>query len=94
MAKPDLDTEALRKKLLELPQEIWDMIYEFTFTAPSGGIRSITNDTRSEGLNLLHVSRETRARYAKLYYHAVWALDYDVDLFKWLRSLTKHIEIS
>lgn len=69
----DLTIEELHSALDTLPQEIYDQIYEAVFTA-SPGNRDLTKYTDMPVLSylqdfkLLHISRETRALYAKSYY--------------------------
>lgn len=67
----DVTIEELRSTLETLPQEIYDQIFEAVFTAPPG-TRDLTGGSNHnaylQDFNLLRISRETRALYAKSYY--------------------------
>lgn len=69
----EMSIPALRHKLSSatIPQEIYDLIYAFTFTAPSGPI-DLTNRRRNPILSLshklLHLSPSTRNLVAQSFY--------------------------
>lgn len=81
----ELDSDALRKGMESLPQEICNLIYDEVFTAPRGvrkvfGTLEITPKILLHGatihthvkehLHLLHVSRASRELFAKTFYDA------------------------
>lgn len=66
----ELAIEELWSGLSKLPQELHDQIKKHVFT-PAPGMRRLSKNYREsfrKDINCLHVSRDTRASYAELYY--------------------------
>ncbi|KAK4494304.1 hypothetical protein PRZ48_014602 [Zasmidium cellare] len=77
------NTATLRQRLEALPQELYDEIYDLTFT-PDGGTRNISDTYRPPAQ--LQVSRATRLQFSKAYFGdgAVFRVQTEEVLGKWL----------
>lgn len=91
-----LSVEDIRRGLKSLPQELYDEIYRFTFTKPSGPLDLRNAAKVRSDLKLLHISSEIRELYASAYYsrRVIFRVDNKTggNRFRlWLKSLpSKH----
>lgn len=79
-------TRSLREDLQTLPQELWDEIYDLTFSGKS--INTVRVDSTYRPPALLRVNRSTRSEFANHYYsttdfHGDWE-----PCWIWIHSLT------
>ena len=73
-------------RIQDLPQEVFDKIYDFTFTVPKGATCYIHQTSRPP--SLLGVDRTSRSKYAHSYYgDTVFALYSATVAARWLVSL-------
>lgn len=93
MAYQPLPAAEIRNGLTFFPQEIFDQIYDYVFTAPSG-TRNLSDTAQvRRDYNLLHIDKTTRAMFAKSYYSTVFEMLADPHdgtgkiLLSWLRIL-------
>ncbi|CZT22290.1 uncharacterized protein RCC_08159 [Ramularia collo-cygni] len=77
---------SLHHALQSLPQELRDIIYTQTFTAPSD-TQKLTPTNKPTNLHLLHISSASRALYAESYYRTTWRLHQKFNLIAWLNLL-------
>ncbi|KAF2216975.1 hypothetical protein CERZMDRAFT_93040 [Cercospora zeae-maydis SCOH1-5] len=83
-------TAALRDRMMALPQELFDEIYNLTFTADKQ-VRHITNALSGRPPHLLHVDRHSRKKFAASYYrNTTFLFPCDILFARWLRAL-KHV---
>ena len=82
--------DSLAERVLALPQELFDKIYDLTFTVNESGFLEITPDfhlPRSAG-KMLCVDRASRAMFAKSFYGSCKAHFYEpIDLVRWLKTM-------
>jgi hypothetical protein len=81
-----LSKETLKTRLENLPQELYDEIFDYTFT-PDGS--AITVGTKYKPPSTLHVNQKTREKVAIRYYSST-KFTFDKEeavLGKWLRCL-------
>lgn len=84
---------SLRAALENLPQELYDEIYNFVFTEPPG-IRNFNSPALMISMNLLQISRSTRKQYAASFYSAEFECEYmGYRFIFWLLGLPrKHVK--
>ena len=87
--KPAIAANDISERVQDLPQELYDIIYQYTFTAEFGEVE-INADYKTP--KLLAVDRASRHLYAKSHYRGrtfcIAHLSNDHrDLFRWLKSL-------
>ncbi|SMQ54092.1 unnamed protein product [Zymoseptoria tritici ST99CH_3D1] len=89
--------ESLREALESLPQELYKMVYDLTFTVKTGA-RDITSQKLND-LKLLRVDRASRKKYAETYYGGGSKFYFPCDYYDkkirdliadWLQCLSKN----
>ncbi|KJX92209.1 hypothetical protein TI39_contig5891g00003 [Zymoseptoria brevis] len=95
-AMATIDSSELRGLLEDLPQELYDLVYELTFTAPQTSEQDLTTKIGSaeyvHHLKLLRVNSTSRTQYGKSYF-ATRTFLVGRNCITWLASLSvKHRE--
>lgn len=83
--KSTAPTPSLRDRIHALPQELFDEIYDLTFTVPTGKYIRITRSTFPP---VLQVNQEHRKALGKVYYlHNMFVARTDDDAAAWYTAL-------
>lgn len=82
----------LRAHLEDMPQEVYDMIFNLTFAPPTGIIRIEPSSTGPKlDLNLMQVSRATRKRYSTSHYDSSTYIASSCPVcFTWLEAMPQN----
>ena len=82
----DPETDGLLEQLLDLPQELYDWIFDLTFT-PASTIVNVDFDYKPP--STLQVNRSTRAKLGPSYYSNTIFETYPTVAWRWIRTLPR-----